>query len=175
VNEIVFLGDSITAHWLLPWANAVNAGIAGQDSTAILARMDALIADYPNAALFHILAGTNDLTNAWPSAVENIEAMADKCVAAGISFVLCQVPPRPWLMNGLNAGIVALCYERVWSQPIDYYSPFQMTDGTSNTLYMPDGTHPNTVCYAAMKAIADPIITNKTAPKLSTAQLAAIL
>jgi len=159
----------------MPWANAVNAGVPGEDSAAILARMDSLIDAYPHASIFHILAGTNDHTNAWPAAVDNIESMADKCLNAGIPFILCQVPQRPWLMNGLNSAIVALCRERGFSPTIDYYTPFQLPGGDSNTYFLSDGTHPNTLGYAVMKAVADPIICNKTAPKLSCSKLAAIL
>jgi len=174
-GELVFIGDSITQHWALPWPHAVNAGINGQGTAAILARMDALIAAYPDAALFHILAGTNDSTGAWDQAVDNIEAMADKCLDAGIPFVLCKVPARPWVMNGLNDGIAAMCRARGFAPPIDYYSPFQLPSEDSNVFFLPDGTHPNTLGYAVMKAVADPVICNKLAPKLSCSKLAAIL
>jgi hypothetical protein len=174
-GELVFVGDSITQHWVLPWPNSVNGGINGQDSAAILARMDALIAAYPDAALFHILAGTNDLTTGWAAAIDNIEAMADKCLDAGVPFVLCKVPARPWVMNGLNDGIAALCMARGFSPPIDYYTPFQLPSEDSNTYFLSDGTHPNTIGYAVMKTVADPVICNKLAPKLSCSQLAAIL
>lgn len=71
-----------------------NAGVAGNNSTQILARVSAVVALKPRVVT--ILAGTNDLTQSVTFATwsANIKAIVAALRAAGIRPVLCTIPPR---------------------------------------------------------------------------------
>lgn len=174
-GQVVFVGDSITAYWDLwrHWPNAVNAGVPGEDPRAILDRMDALLAAYPHAVAFHILAGTNHGPNL-DAEVGRIKSMGVKCAGAGIPFMLCQIPPRPWLENAINAKIVELCAAVSFSPPIDYYTPMRIPPfppGDQNASLFVDGTHPNSLGYDVMVAQLESVITARGfgfAPRLLT-------
>lgn len=114
-NGFVALGDSIStasdqgsggAGFGGSWPNMVcalstqrfnfmgNGGVAGDNSTQILARVPAVIALGPQVVT--VLAGTNDLSQGVDFSVwsANIDAIATQLRAAGIRVVLCTIPPR---------------------------------------------------------------------------------
>jgi lysophospholipase L1-like esterase len=119
-NTIVFLGDSNTANGGGPgvnpstrvtgvfgWLNALlghrmtvlyNAGVGGETSTQILARIQTdVIVKAPSWC--HILAGTNDFGTSTvivdiATSKTNILAMVDACFAESIGVVVGTIPPR---------------------------------------------------------------------------------
>lgn len=110
-NPYVGLGDSITSisggagyggAWALMVASLMdqrldyrgNAGVAGQNSTQILARVPDVIA--LGAKTVTVLAGTNDLTQGVSTGTfqANIQAIVSQFRAAGVVPVLATIPPR---------------------------------------------------------------------------------
>jgi lysophospholipase L1-like esterase len=71
-----------------------NAGVSGNNTTQILARVPDAIALAP--AIVTVLGGTNDLTQSVTFATwsANIKSIAAQLRAAGIRVVLCTIPPR---------------------------------------------------------------------------------
>lgn len=163
MHEIIFPGDSITSYRPLRWPGAVNAGRPGENTEAILKRIDGLIAAYPQARLFHIQAGTNDLTDQWPQAAANVLAMLHKCRIAGIPALACKVPPRAWDMAGLNDAIEDVCLANGF-RCLDYFTPMCLPDGNQDTsLFIPNNgneTHPNAAGYVVMDRAADEIVSS---------------
>lgn len=114
-NGLVALGDSIStaadqaaggAGYGAAWPHLAcalsgqrlnfmgNGGVAGQNSTQILARVPAVIALNPQ--IVTVLAGTNDLTQGVTFATwsANITAAVAQLQAANIRVVLVTIPPR---------------------------------------------------------------------------------
>lgn len=134
-NGFVALGDSIStaadqgsagAGYGGSWPNLVcalsqqrfnflgNAGVAGQNSTQILARVPAVIALAPQVV--SVLAGTNDLAQGvtfttWSA---NIRSIATQLRAAGIRVLLCTIPPRD--------VTTYLATQMVWNQWLRAYA-----------------------------------------------------
>ena len=114
-----------------------------------------------------ILGGTNDI---WlssspdvPTAVANVEAMAQMATDAGIEVVLCTLPANetnfsffanPSLYPAFNSAITA--YAAANNYPlVDYYTLTANLCSTAPTnclAYYTDGVHPNAAGYAAMEA-----------------------
>ncbi|MCW3051227.1 MAG: family lipolytic protein [Chthonomonadales bacterium] len=100
LKNIVFLGDSITQLGTYPTvvattlgATAVNAGISGQEISAMLARVDTdVIAQHPDLCV--LFAGTNDAYFATPIAQfqADYDAVLQKLKAAKIPVVVVTPP-----------------------------------------------------------------------------------
>lgn len=79
---------------LLSIARTVNAGVTGNTSAQLLARMDAIIAAKPE--VLFVLIGTNDVGVGVPLATyqANIAAIKAKADAAGLPILFGEIPPR---------------------------------------------------------------------------------
>lgn len=109
-NDVIFIGDSITANWaqypgFQAHANWIDKGISGQNSFQIALRFykDA-ISSYPKTV--HILVGTNDVYPGWQPCVapsygipvpddtcSNILYMVQTAQHYGINVIIGTIPP----------------------------------------------------------------------------------
>lgn len=174
--DVVIFGDSITnqngdvsatgyryftSSGYFTWANVLsggkmnlvaNAGIAGNSTTAMLARFDAdVLAHNPDMVI--VFGGTNDIALGYTSAttISNLSQIYNMLKVNGITIVVCTVLPRTefdttskknalWDVNNFikdyastNANCI-LC---------DWYSTIVDIDGFSVRVNMTkDGTHP---------------------------------
>ena len=173
----VFMGDSITEGWratrptFFPPARACR-GISGQTTPQMVLRMMAdVVALHPRAV--HIMAGTNDIAgNTGPMTIQqtcdNLTAMAAIARASGISVVLASVPPaasfswRPGLeVRGPIAAINhwAAAFARTTGATwIDYHPALADATGAMRPGFASDGVHPTAAGYAAMEAVAAPVL-----------------
>jgi lysophospholipase L1-like esterase len=125
-----------------------NAGIGGNTTAQMLARLDSDVLAYqPNYVV--LMGGTNDLPGNGDGAQANIAAIVRRLQDAGIGTVLCTIPPR----NGAaerqrqiatyNDALRRFAADRQLTL-IDFFP--QLVNGTSGT-WKPglsdDGTHPN--------------------------------
>lgn len=168
---IVLLGDSITAGntsgnydsdtGFFTWGNALagapftllhNAGVGGETSTQILARVDAdVLAHSPGYCM--VLCGTNDPDTGTDVLKANIAAIYDKLSAAGIYTFLQTIPPTPSGTTAKKAQIVAVnrwlvefCATKTDAELLDVYSV--LVDNASTTMaakanVMRDSAHPS--------------------------------
>jgi lysophospholipase L1-like esterase len=99
-GTLLFLGDSLTASgdWAawFPEHDTRNHGVSGDTTDAILARLDAVVAEQPHAIV--LLAGTNDL--ALRQSVEHIVRNIEYALVAirrdlpGVRMLLVSILPR---------------------------------------------------------------------------------
>ncbi len=109
-NDVIFIGDSITANWaqdpgFQAHTNWINKGISGQNSFQIALRFGKdVISSYPKTV--HILVGTNDVYPGWHSCVapsyglpvpedtcSNVLYMVQTAQHYGIKVVIGTIPP----------------------------------------------------------------------------------
>ena len=173
----VFMGDSITEGWramrpgFFPPARACR-GISGQTTPQMVLRMMAdVVALKPRAV--HIMGGTNDIagnTGAITVAqtCDNLAAMAAIARTSGIAVILASVPPAtnfPWrpgletrapiaAINRWAAGF-ARATGATW---IDYHPALADAEGAMRPGFASDGVHPTAKGYAAMEAVAAPVL-----------------
>ncbi len=174
-NIIIGLGDSLTigndtttgtlqhGDSTLTWATMLsggrivyggNAGIAGQTSTQIAARVQAdVIAHNPGGCI--ILAGTNDLSAPDFGVYQtNIRSIVTALRAAGIRPFLSTMPPSG--ITGYRATITA------WNAWLRRYATIEQIDlidgysllvdpatGDYSASYINDGVHPNVAGWKA--------------------------
>ncbi|MCC6314208.1 MAG: hypothetical protein IT337_09335 [Thermomicrobiales bacterium] len=155
----------------------INAGIGGQTTTQIKARLQTDLIDLHTVKPARCLVGggTNDLP-ALQAAMQTSEAagiaqaeitwsnlawMYDRCRAAGIEPIGRTLPPRTSFASQiayLNAGIRRLC-ERRGMHCLDIHGALVINDGTGGYIsgYSADGVHPGPagVQAIAARAIAD--------------------
>lgn len=173
----VFMGDSITEGWratrpaFFPAARACR-GISGQTTPQMVLRMMAdVVALKPRAV--HIMAGTNDIAgNTGPMTIaqtcDNLRAMAAIARAAGIAVVLASVPPAagfPWRpgletrtpIATINRWLAAFARTSgaTW---LDYHPALGDSGGAMRPGFALDGVHPTAAGYAAMEAVAAPVL-----------------
>jgi acyl-CoA thioesterase-1 len=167
VNNVVFIGDSITAGWNLaqsfPGKNYVNRGVPGESAESILIRFDAdVISAKPDAVV--ILAGTNSLEWDTNEKIESLlQQMYEKAKTNGIRVVACTITPRR--ADGVDPNdytpkivvINAWIRQYVTTHDLgiaDYYPAMADTQGWLRTDLARDHVHPNDVGYAVMTPIA---------------------
>jgi len=170
-TAVVFLGDSITAGWVLPVSSWINSGHSGDSSLMMFKRFDADVMD-ENPGVLHILAGTNDVRDIQGAGVGYVAIMADQAAASGACVILGTIPPNtywqisPFItsqeqMDALtaqwNAKIVALAGAQGY-QIADYHAALSLPDGSQNTALFEDGTHPNAEGHMIMSAIVQPMV-----------------
>lgn len=143
-NTVAILGDSLLSRntddtgtqrsfkdfGVLTWANAkaggrcsmvLNAGVSGERTDEILARVGDVIAASPDACI--VLAGKNDISQniAPATAVANITSICQSLLSAGVRVILCTVPPyqtgnasisaaRSEAENVINNGIKSIAH-----------------------------------------------------------------
>ncbi len=185
---VVFLGDSITYNWGLPWASPDfsehptwnDQGVSGQNSYQLLFRFQAdVVSQHPQ--IVHILTGTNDVYPGWVlcggspvfDTCDNIKSMVAMAQAAGITPILATIPP--WGPGALPEGADPSPehYARIdqlnqWIEAygkemglivIDYHSVLEAADGQT---YVPDltvdGVHPSPAGYTLMTPMVEDAI-----------------
>lgn len=133
-----------------------NFGVPGETSAQILARVSTVIAAAPTHCT--ILAGAND--SSATTVKTNVQAIAVALRAAGITPILCTLPPNRTLSDGalqtkirqVNAWVRA--YSQSTGLPLlDFYSVLaNPADGDYLAGYYSDAVHPNRAAYPLMAA-----------------------
>lgn len=173
-RRIVFMGNSITRHWVKNHPsffddnNFVGRGISGQTSAQMLSRFrNDVVALNPIAVVIN--AGTNDIAENTgkydPSfTLGNIKSMADIARANNIQVILTSVLPAGafrWnteitdsveKIEALNKEIKAYA-EKMNFIYVDYYSQLKDENGALKAEFGEDGVHPNSDCYLVMEEI----------------------
>lgn len=114
-HAIVFLGDSLTAHWFsedtdyMASHNYVNAGAGGDTTGDLLARFPSDVAE-AKPHIVHIWAGTNDITNGIPieSTESNLANLHAAAAQAGALSIVVSVLPMTGEHAVHNPSVVAL-------------------------------------------------------------------
>jgi len=136
-----------------------NAGIAGQSSTSILARIQSDVIAYdPDICVLEMVT-PNDIGQGISLATTkaNIVSAIEQLQAAGIRPIVCTGPPNDspatrdrlnetsaWLVEYANSRGIAV---------FDLYSPLvDPADGTFLSAYTSDGVHPNVAGQEAVAA-----------------------
>lgn len=175
--ELVLIGDSIIEAWTRAEPqffahNSVNRGIGGQTSAQLLLRFrqDAVVLG-PKVIL--LLVGTNDIAkNAGAvdlaSYCENMQAMVQLARASGVQIVLGTIPPAiTFYWRQMTQPIDAIREANAWLRDfarhgqlelIDYFAATVVDDGALDPRFSHDGVHPNAAGYAAMTALALPVL-----------------
>lgn len=173
-NRVVFLGDSITAHWDLasyfPGKPYINRGIAGQTTSQMLVRSRPDVIGL-KPRIIVILAGTNDLAgNTGPMTLEMIQqnyaSLAELAKFHQIQVVFGSVLPihdygatkissnrTPARIQALNQWLQDYCTIND-CRYLDYYSAMLDAQGWLQAELSPDGLHPNARGYAVMADLA---------------------
>jgi lysophospholipase L1-like esterase len=175
--DIVFIGDSITQHWLaadpaLFGKTRLNRGIPGHSASQVLTR-------FPSDGLalrprtVHLLAGTNDVLGVHGPATPAIwqgtmRAIVDLAKANGITVILGTMPPmaknpfdphhRPAEVIAEQNRFLASLAKEKGAILADYHAVLAAPDGGFKTGLSDDGTHPNAKGYAAMRTLLDSAI-----------------
>lgn len=183
-NDFGFMGDSITIGGDSPgkigqsWPAyasvmsqqrihyVVNAAIAGQTTNSMVPRLQADIID-KGVGTCVILAGTNDIQTGMTMAQwqTNMTTMVDMLHDAGVTPVLCTIPPNnttpAWkpLVVKYNAWLRRFAEGRGITV-IDFYGALvNPATGDYITGLDIDGVHPSDAGYRAMAALAIEVLT----------------
>jgi len=171
--EAVFMGNSITDHWIgqdpdFFERNAfVDRGISGQTSVEMLARFRRDVIDlHPKAVV--ILAGINDIAqNMGPISLENtfgnIVSMCELARYHRIRVVLCSVLPcdrfswRPEIAPAAEVVRLNEMLKRYAEQNrivyVDYHTAFDNGQGGLDARFSHDGCHPTLYGYTLMEPL----------------------
>lgn len=157
------LNDLLTATRIFPHI-VFNEAIGGDSSGAALSRIDSILERHPNANKALIILGTNDAngTVPLPDYENNMKSLIKKIVDAGKEVWVAFVPFDksadatkdqfiqdyneiiiPGLISGFQIGPDFYAAE----EGPDFYTFFEVYQ---NTLFDPDGLHPNALGHAAM-------------------------
>jgi lysophospholipase L1-like esterase len=161
----VALGDSITAgsHYAAldigvddayfdvlgcredsPVAYSGNAGVGGERSDEILARVPEALAPRPGTVL--VLAGTNDVRQGRAEGtIDTLTRIAEEIEDGGATPVFATLPPSdefPAETMVLNERLRAWADER-GVELLDFWTPLADPDGTFAEGMSDDGTHPS--------------------------------
>jgi lysophospholipase L1-like esterase len=164
----VALGDSITYKpdsWVrqicaaeVVVQNCVNAGISGNTTTQMLARLDSDVLAY-NPAIMLLMGGTNDLKQhqSTKKILHRLDIILDRAQAAGALTVLCTIPPRNhYGKQVLSVNKAIRKYASRGNVPLlDFYSLLGTKTGIYKRGLTRDGTHPNRVGFDLMTELAE--------------------
>ena len=171
--RIVFMGDSITAHWVQMdgkffTPDRIGRGISGQTTSQMLLRFRQDVIDL-HPAVVHIMAGTNDIAgNTGPiteAQIEaNIQSMVELAQAHGIRIILASIPPAdlfPWRSGVAPAeeiarinGWLKAYAAKTGSVYADYWSALKGDGLAMREALSSDHVHPTEAGYAVMDPIA---------------------
>jgi lysophospholipase L1-like esterase len=162
VYSFVALGDSLTSGYNNPgpaWPTrldgldarltaAHNAGIPGDTTAGMLARLDRDVFAYDPGVLF-VLGGTNDIGHYYTYAtiISNLRAIIVKAQARKIKVFLITVPPNSSTtmrasIDTLNASLQHLANTyKIYL--IDIHTPLSSSNGLLQARYTVDGLHFN--------------------------------
>lgn len=144
------------------WSNVINAGIGGQTSTQILARIQSDIIANGCTICVIVSCTMNDIGASIPTAttIANVKSMAAQLIAAGVVPVICS--PTPYGRTGGTTPIltqIANVYQGVRDYAVrsgipfvDLFGPLvDPATGTLATTYdASNGVHPNAAGYKVM-------------------------
>ncbi|WP_310530786.1 GDSL-type esterase/lipase family protein [Novosphingobium sp.] len=172
--DIVFIGDSITQHWLaadpaLFGKTRLNRGIPGHSAAQVLTRFPSDVVEL-RPRIVHLLAGTNDVLGVHGPATPAIwqgtmRAIVDLAKSNGITVILGTMPPmlkNPFDPHHLPAAVIA--EQNRWLRALaqekglilaDYHAVLASADGGFKSGLSDDGTHPTAAGYAAMRPLLD--------------------
>lgn len=169
VGPIVFVGDSITAHWgmadaanptlaeLVP--GSINDGVGGATSKQLdFAFATTVLPQHPSVVV--IEAGTNDLIHTPPEQLTTvyIQSMANSASQAGARVLIASVLQTSMPQYGVTADEVTrfngelqtLCGLYGYTY-VNYQTVLQLPDGSQDMAdFYPDGVHPDATGYAIM-------------------------
>lgn len=166
-SETIFIGDSLTewGNWdkLFPENNILNCGVAGEQTSDILRRIEHLYKYHPSKIF--LMMGINDLGENKPMAeiVQNYKAVVNKLVQQWPNvqlFLLSTLPidQSRWKNRGLTAVNIELLnvfIKEITIQSnlsfIDMTPSFSDTYGSINSRLTSDGLHLNTHGYELWK------------------------
>lgn len=145
--SVTFLGDSQTYLWktaeAFPMWDTKNAGVSGDTSKQMLARLPALLVTPPNVLV--VMAGTNDVY-LWrdEASIESLQRIVDLTTAEGTMVVVLTIPPMvaPTVrdVTKWNKEVKSLRGARV----IDFYSSVS----TRPDALLSDGVHLSGLGYS---------------------------
>jgi lysophospholipase L1-like esterase len=132
-NSFIPAGDSLSSfvfannvpNWAVVAAAASNgrltvirsAGVSGDTSAQLLARLQADVIDY-SPALVSVLIGTNDVPATPTSTFQsNVTAIHDNLRRAGIASVVCTIPPRN---DGGSTYLTTIAQWNAWLKKFAY-------------------------------------------------------
>jgi lysophospholipase L1-like esterase len=148
--RLVALGDSITQscwppYLTLPLDDFHNAGIAGNTTAQMLARLSSDVLAYSPTDVT-LLGGTNDVAQSLPLATSlaNLAAIIDAIRATGATVWLLTIPPQTGKVAQVetyNAALPALAATH-GARLIDIWPLLVGPAGDWATGYSPDGIHP---------------------------------
>lgn len=156
------LANAQAASRLLP---VLNAGVGGDTTTQVLARIAAVPAVSPQLVVLD--AGKNDIAAGTSAATveANITSILNALLAAGAKVVVDTQPPTTSMnsaaltqLAALNTWIKALSTTHVW--PADTGNTLTTGDGvTQNAALFVDGVHPTAAGRQAMANVLAPVLT----------------
>jgi lysophospholipase L1-like esterase len=177
-NRVVFMGNSITEHWLKQrpdFFNSkkyINRGISGQTTPQMLLRFRQDIINL-KPQIVVILAGINDIAeNTGKYSLEatsgNIFSMCELAKQNNIKVIICSVLPAfdfPW-RHGLEPAQKVIELNNTLKSYaktnklfyVDYYSPMVNDQLGLQDQLGTDGVHPNEAGYAIMEPIIEAAI-----------------
>lgn len=140
------LGARVSQGW-------INAGVGGDTSAGLLARIDDILGTGPE--LLVVMIGTNDAGHDIPLAAyqDNIEAIREAAAVVGVPLVLCTVPPRSTapLVPTYNLWLRQWCHHN-GIPCVDTYRP--LVDPATGLLAAAydsgDGVHPSDAGHLAI-------------------------
>lgn len=174
-GPIIFIGDSITARWNLQafGPDSINAGIGGQTSCEMLARMETdVLSKHPDKVV--ILAGINDISIEPDANPRCVLEMAQRALASGASVIVgTLLPDFDWTgsqaidsdeqgmaaIDAFNAEIRAGAASFGYTIA-DFYRAFLLKGNQRHELFV-DGVHPNAYGYAFMQSIVQALLQTK--------------
>lgn len=166
-RNVVGLGDSLLVRknsWFRQvcdggyLGNCTNAGIRGDTTPGMVGRIGAdVLSRRPNALV--LMGGTNDLPLDTPAdeTVHRLDTMVQDARAAGITVVLCTVPPRDKFHDQvlvLNTAIRGYAL-RTDLPLLDMYAAVGTAEGMYGPGLSADGIHPNSRGSARMAQLAE--------------------
>ncbi len=167
--EILFLGHSLIEFFdwegRFPEHQAVNLGVAGETVEGLLARIDGIINDHPNADLIFVMTGANNI------AMEDYEffvpygEIIDKLKSAypGAKIYIQSVLPiiLEWISGSsiidINRSIKALAVDK-GVEFIDIYSYFVENGEPVKEYLLDDGVHLGDKGYEVWSRVVERII-----------------
>jgi lysophospholipase L1-like esterase len=141
------------ALWMVGGKYIKNAGVNGNTTSQMLARIDAdIIALNPRPSACFIAGGTNDITaigsNPISLIVSNVETMIRKLISAGILPILLTILPRstPETYQGYIVTLNQAYFKLATKYEIPFIDTYTnmvtVSDGTMISAYTSDGLHP---------------------------------
>ncbi|ATW57973.1 GDSL-like lipase [Pseudomonas phage nickie] len=131
--------------------SSMNFGVGGEDSAAILARVNTVIAKKPDIVLLETGGNDTNRSIATDTTIANVKATVEALVNAGIRVILCTIYPTAGTTNPVHLTAVAKLNQWILDaktrynlvEVLDAYDVmFNNTTGLVKVGYTYDTTHP---------------------------------